>query len=182
MKLVGALIFLMLAILALRGTRWAYVAFIILGLLYFPAIMGFRIDPHPCDLTFNTPVFVQSLSNYGHIILFSVFSLMTTRQLRMSGWQRFGCSIALTMAMGAAVEIAQGLSGTHHCKTIDLVPDFIGALLGVIVVVLAGMIASAKLSRRNGRWPHQRKPDSRLNVRNGSKADISPHFLKRPLD
>src|SRR5206468_12062380 len=106
--------------------------------------------PHPCDLTFNTPLFVQSLSNYGHIIPFSFFFLMTTRQLRVSGWQRFGWSIALTMAMGAAVEMAEGLSGTHHCKAIDLVPDFIGALLGAIVVVLAGMIANAKLSRRNG--------------------------------
>jgi hypothetical protein len=45
------------------------------------------------------------------------------------------------MAMGAAVEIAEGLSGAHHCKTIDLIPDFIGASLGVMIVLLGGMIA-----------------------------------------
>jgi hypothetical protein len=150
MKLLGVLMFLVLAILAMRGARWAYAGFVMLILLYFPASTGFRVDPKPCELTFNLPLGVQSLSNYPHIILFSFFFLVTTRQLRMSRWRRFGWSIGLTMAMGAAVEIAEGLSGKHYCKTVDLIPDFMGALLGLMVVVLGGTIASAKLSRRNG--------------------------------
>jgi VanZ family protein len=150
MKLLGFLLIWALAIPAMRGTRWAYVAFVVLSLLYFPASRGFRVDPHRCDLTVDLPLAVQSLSNYGHIIPFSIFFLMTTMQLRMSGWQRFGWSIGLTMAMGAAVEIAEGLSGAHHCKAIDLIPDFIGVLLGLGIIVLAGIIAGAKVSRRNG--------------------------------
>jgi hypothetical protein len=149
MKLFGFLIFLVLAILAMRGARWAYALFVILGLLYFPASTGFRVDPKPCDLMLDLPLAVQSLSNYPHIILFFFFFLMTTRQFRSSGWRSLGWSIGLTMAMGAAVEIAEGPSGNHHCKTLDLIPDFLGALLGLMVVVLGGMIASAKLSRRN---------------------------------
>lgn len=149
MKLFVFLVFLVLGILAMRRARWTYAAFVILGLLYFPARMGFRVEPKPCDLTVDLPLAVHSLSNYGHIIVFFIFFLLTTRQFRLSGWGSLGWSIGLTMAMGVAVEIAEGLSGTHHCKTIDLIPDFIGALLGLVVVVLGGTIASAKLSRHN---------------------------------
>lgn len=53
------------------------------------------------------------------------------------------------MLMGAAVETVEGVSGLHHCKAIDLVPDFVGAMLGVMIVLLARRIASAKPSRRN---------------------------------
>ena len=124
--------------------------FVILGLLYFPASSGFRVDPKPCDLALDLPLAIQSLSNYGHIIIFSFFFLMTTRQFRLSGWRPWGWSIGLTMAMGAAVEIAEGLSGVHHCKTVDLIPDFMGALLGLMLIILGGMVAGAMLSRRKG--------------------------------
>jgi hypothetical protein len=141
MKLFGLLILLMLAILAMRGIRWAYAGFVILGLLYFPTSTGFRVDPQPCELTFDLPLAAQSLSNYPHIVLFSFFFVMTTRQLRMSGWRRFGWSIGMTVTMGAAIELAQALSGNGHCRTRDLIPDVIGALLGLMIVVLGGMIA-----------------------------------------
>ena len=138
MKLLGILLIWGLAIAAIRGARWAYVAFVVLGLLYFPAITGFRVDPKPCDLALDAPLAVQSLSNYGHIILFFFFFLMTARQFRSSGWSSLAWSVGLTMAMGAAVEVAEGLSGAHHCKASDLVPDLMGALLGLLVVVVAG--------------------------------------------
>lgn len=144
MKLVGFLIFFALAIRAVRGARWAYVVFVILGLLYFPASMGFRLEPRACDLAVDLPLAIQSLSNYGHIVLHFLFFLMTTRQFRSSGWRSWGWAFALTTAMGIAVEIAEGLSGHHHCKAIDLIPNFIGTLLGLMVVVLA----SATLGRR----------------------------------
>ena len=43
MKLFVFLVFLVLGILAMRRARWTYAAFVILGLLYFPARMGFRV-------------------------------------------------------------------------------------------------------------------------------------------
>ncbi|MEO5772532.1 MAG: hypothetical protein ABIQ32_00255 [Sphingomicrobium sp.] len=150
MKLFGFLIFLVLGILAFRRARWAYVAFVILGLLYFPASLGFRLDPKPCELTFDGPLAVQSLTNYGHIINFFIFFLLTARQFRSPGWRSLAWSIALTMAMGVAVEVAEGISGAHHCKTVDLIPDFMGALLGLLAVVLTAMFARAKLTRYDG--------------------------------
>jgi hypothetical protein len=150
MNLIANLLFFALAILAIRGARWAYIGLVMWILLHAPASIGFQMHPKACYLTVNLPLALQSLGNYPHMILFCIFYVVTALHFRLSGWQPLAWSIGLTVAMGAGMEIAQGLSGTHHCKAIDLVPDFIGALLGVIVVVLAGMIASAKLSRRNG--------------------------------
>jgi VanZ family protein len=145
MKLLGALFVWAFAIPALWRVRWAYAAFVLLGLLYLPATTGFRFNPQRCDLAYDKPVFTQSLTNYPHIILFLFFFLVTARQFRSFGWQSLGWSMGLTMAMGAAVEMVEGLSGLHHCKAIDLVPDFIGAMLGVMVVISARMMASPKL-------------------------------------
>lgn len=114
--------------------------FVVLGLLYFPASMGFRVEPKRCALTFDLPLAVQSLSNYGHIVSFFIFFLLTTAQFRSPGWRSLGWSLLVTMAMGVAVEIAEGLSGAHNCKTLDLIPDLIGAMLGLLVVVLGRTI------------------------------------------
>jgi hypothetical protein len=149
MKLWGSLLVWAFAILALWRVRWAYVAFVVLGLFYLPASVGFHLDPKRCDLAFNVPVLRQSLSNYSHIVLFSFYLFVTARQFRSVSWQSLGWCIGLTMAMGAAIEIAEGLSGQHHCKVSDLVPDFIGTMLGVMVVLIVRIIASAMRTRRN---------------------------------
>ena len=39
-----------------RSARWAYVGFVALGLLYFPAKAGFRFDPQPCRLALDLPL------------------------------------------------------------------------------------------------------------------------------
>jgi hypothetical protein len=150
MNLIANLLFFALAVLAIRGARWAYVALAMWILLHPPASMGFRMHPKACDLTVNLPLALQSLSNYPHMILFCIFSLVTTMHFHFSGWRSLAWPIGLTVAMGAGMEIAQGLSGTHHCKAIDLIPDFIGALLGVLVTILGGIIAGTTLSGHNG--------------------------------
>jgi hypothetical protein len=63
--------FLVLAVLSLRGARWAYIVFVLLGVLYFPARVGFRLDPQPCELAFNASLAIYSLTNYAHIVLFA---------------------------------------------------------------------------------------------------------------
>ena len=73
MKLFVYLGFLVLGILSLRGVRWAYITFVLLGILYFPASVGFRLNPHPCELVPNIPLAIYSLTNYAHIVLFVLF-------------------------------------------------------------------------------------------------------------
>ena len=41
--------FFLLGVLSLSGPRWAYVTFVVLGLLYFPASVGFRCIRSPAN-------------------------------------------------------------------------------------------------------------------------------------
>lgn len=136
MKLLGFIVFLMLAILSLRGMRWAYVTFVLLGLLYFPVSVGFRLNPQPCTLIPSIPLAVHSLTNYRHIVLFVLFFLMTSAQFRMSQWRGYAWAALACMTMGLLVELAQGISGNGHCRMRDLIPDAAGVLLGAGVVFL----------------------------------------------
>jgi len=128
--------FFALGVLALRGVRWAYVAFVLLGLLYFPAKVGFRFDPQPCELALNIPLAIYSLTNYAHIVLFALFFVMTSAQLRMSNWSKFAWTALATIAMGVLIEIDEGVTGKGHCRLRDLIPDAVGILLGSVIVLL----------------------------------------------
>lgn len=127
---------LVLGLLALRGVRWAYVAFVALGLLYFPAKVGFRVDPRPCQLAFDIPLALHSLTNYAHVVLFALLFVMTSAQFRRSNRAAFAWSAAATIVMGALVELAQGVTGEGNCRLRDMIPDTAGVLVGFIIVLL----------------------------------------------
>ena len=131
-----------LGILALFGFRWAYLGFVVLGLLYFPARVGFRLDPQPCELTFGLRLAVHSLTNYAHIVMFALFFVMTSAQFRMTKWSDFAWAATVTIVMGALVEIGEGVSGRGHCRLRDLIPDIVGILLGSLIVVLKMRIST----------------------------------------
>ena len=142
-----ALLRVVLAILSLRGVRWAYLSFIALGLAYFPAKVGFRLDPHPCQLSFGVDLALHSLTNYPHIALFGVFFLISYVHFAVRRSTRpMLTAAAISLIMGALVEIAQGLTGSGNCRSRDLIPDAVGILLGVTVVIMARPLLS-KVSR-----------------------------------
>src|SRR6266542_3443204 len=59
---IGAGVLALLALLALRGKRWAYPAFVVLGLLYFPAQTHFHVHAPKCEQLLPTmQVLVLSL-------------------------------------------------------------------------------------------------------------------------
>lgn len=128
--------FLVLAILSLRGVRWAYITYVLLGLLYFPASVGFRLNPQPCELVPSIPLAIYSLTNYAHIVLFVLFFLMTSAQFRMSHWWGFAWAALASITMGILVELAEGISGQGHCRLRDLIPDTAGIVLGAGIVFL----------------------------------------------
>ena len=136
MWLLAFLVYVVLAALSLRGVRWAYITFVVLGLLYFPAKVGFRLDPQPCELTFDIPLAIYSLTNYAHIVLFGFFFVMTSAQFRMFNWSAFAWAAVATIAMGILVEVAEGLTNKGHCRLRDLIPDTVGILVGSVIVLL----------------------------------------------
>ena len=125
-----------LGVISLRTLRWAYAALVVLGLLYFPASVGFRLNPQPCELTFGAALAVFSLTNYAHIVLFTLFFLMTSTLFRTHDRSAFGWAALATVVMGALVEIAEGVTGKGHCRLRDLIPDAAGACVGAAVLLL----------------------------------------------
>ena len=122
---VGAGLLALLALFTLRGKRWAYPAFVLLGLLYIPAQTGFHIHPLPpkCDLatTLTTRLLLLSLRDYARIGLFAAFAWMSWVQFRWTS-PRFVWTVLATLLAGALVAIAEGMTAQGHCRVRDLVP------------------------------------------------------------
>src|SRR2546426_8235844 len=71
---IGAGVLALLALIALRGKRWAYLTFVLLGLLYFPAQTHFRVHAPKCEQLLPTlHLLVPLLHNYAYIALFAGF-------------------------------------------------------------------------------------------------------------
>jgi hypothetical protein len=133
---VGAVVLALLALIALRGKRWAYLAFVVLGLLYFPAQTHFRVHAPKCEQLIPTMhVLVLSLRNYAHIALFAGFYWMSWVQFRRTD-ARVVWAFLATLLVGALVEIAEGMTGRGQCRVRDLVPDAAGALGAALVLAL----------------------------------------------
>jgi hypothetical protein len=119
-------------LLAIRGARWAYVAFVVLSLLSFPAHADFHFIRPACELLVTPQLALFSFRNVPHILLFAPFFLVSRVQLagpRASMW-----AFVATLAMGALVELAEGVSGQGHCRLRDLLPDAAGATLGWVAL------------------------------------------------
>jgi len=130
-------VFVVLAALAFRPTRWAYFTFVALGVLFFPARVGFHFHPRPCECALNVPLALFSLTNYGHLVRFTIFFLMTSAQMRGALLRtQLLLATGAVMAMGIYVELAEGFTGEGHCRLRDLVPDLAGAMVGAVILTL----------------------------------------------
>jgi hypothetical protein len=121
--------------LAFFGKRWAYGLFLLLSLCYIPARTGFHIQMPRCEGVPGLDLALFSLRNYAHIILFSIFFVMTVMQFQVRGRTALAWAALATLAMGVFVELAEGATRTGNCRLRDLVPDTAAVILGAIVVL-----------------------------------------------
>lgn len=126
-----------LGIPRLPWRRAAFVAFITLGLCSFPLRAGWprvALAPQACEGLVDRGLALYSFRNTPHLVLFALCYLLARRQFAGSGRGghcRAGVSaFAVTLAIGALVELAEGASGAGHCRLRDLLPDTAGALIG----------------------------------------------------
>lgn len=141
------------AAVALGRTRWAarsllasriaYTALVLQAPLFFVTTGGFQLSAPACEWTFGPALALHSLTNYKHIILFAIFFLLTFVQLRGMS-RRMLWTAVVTMAIGLLVELAQGVSGEHHCRMRDLIPDAAGALAGAFIVWASRALSRAE--------------------------------------
>ena len=133
---VGAVVLALLALVALRGKRWAYLAFVVFGLLYFPAQTHFRTHPLKCDYIISTRVLVLSLQSYAQhyaqMALFAGFCLLSWVQFRGTKG-RIVWAVLATWVVGALSEVAEGITARGHCHVRDLVPGAAAAVGAVLV-------------------------------------------------
>ncbi|HWC73833.1 MAG TPA: hypothetical protein VG454_07830, partial [Gemmatimonadales bacterium] len=160
---IGAGALALLAVIALRGKRWAYLAFVVLGLLYFPAQTHFHVHAPKCEQLLPTvQQLVPLLQNYLYIALFAGFYWIS--------WVQFGRSavsaLIATLLVAALFEVAEGMTAAvvatkalagarvvagskafaamrGHCRVRDLVPDAAGALGAALLLAVW-----ARLSRK----------------------------------
>lgn len=170
-------VFLLFGALAFLGKRWSYGVFVLLGVLFFPARVGFHFAPRPCEFAMTIPLALFSLKNWGHDVLFAIFFLMTAVQLRHHRiLTRIGVSFAAVIAFGIYVELAEGLTGKGHCRLRDLLPDTAGGLLGAIVLVLVVQV----LRRTGRRNPSSRNPRLQQPPSASPSSPLSRQPLGRP--
>ena len=137
---VGAGVLALLALITLRGKRWAYFAFVVLGLLYFPAQTHFRVHVPKCEQLLPTlQLLVPLLRNYAYIALFAGFYWMSWVQFRRSDARGVWALLA-TLLVAVLVEIAEGMigggRGQVHCRVRDLVPDVAGAVGAALLLAI----------------------------------------------
>lgn len=137
------------AALSLRISRWTYAVVMPLSLLYFPMKAGWRVRTVECEWTFDFRLAVYSLRNFLHMIMFAVFFMLTVAQFFRSR-RAMVFSFAVCFVMGLLVEIAEGMTGIHHCRMRDLIPDMAGALLGAVIVVLGRAMWSRRPRHAQG--------------------------------
>lgn len=133
---IGAGVLALFALLTLRGKRWAYFAFVVLGLAYFPAQAHFQIHVPKCEQLISKGLLLVSLQNYAHIALFAGFYWMSWVQFRRTD-ARVLWAVLATLVAGALVEVAEGMTlRGGHCRVRDLVPAAAGALGAALVLAI----------------------------------------------
>jgi glycopeptide antibiotics resistance protein len=138
------LVFATLAVASMYRVRFAYVAFVVLGVLWMPARASFRFAPAACESALSLALAAHSMTNYKHIFLFAMFAIMTLAQFATNDHWRFAKMVALALGMTIVVEGEQALLGMGHCRVRDIVPNAAGTLIGACTIEV---IRAARKSR-----------------------------------
>ena len=100
-----------------------------------PARTGFRLDGRRCDLRLSLDNAQLSMTKVPHIVLFGVFSLITVVQFDRLDRRALVWSLLATLALGTLVELEEGATRTGNCRLTDVLPDVVGALIAMTLVV-----------------------------------------------
>jgi VanZ family protein len=118
----------------MRKVRFAYLAFVVLGVLWMPARAGFRVDPRSCETAMSIGLALHSMTNYKHVVLFAIFAVMTLVQFGPDDKWRFLKLALIALGMTIVVEGEQALLGVGHCRVRDLAPNTAGVLVGACLI------------------------------------------------
>ena len=145
----------------LRWRRAAFAGFVAVGLFSFALRAGWParpLVPTACELLVGPALALHSFRNTPHVLLFALCFVVARAQFRAGADRRArrragAAAFAVTLVVGALLELAQAATGAGHCRLRDLLPDAAGALLGwAAVAALAAAYArwSGRVGSRTG--------------------------------
>ena len=105
-----------------------------------PARTGFRLNSPSCDMQLSLENVARSITKLPHMILFGIFFLLTVIQFDRIDRRTLAWSLLATLVLGLIVEIEEGATRTGNCRMTDVLPDFIGAIVGMALVIIVVMI------------------------------------------
>lgn len=139
MPLALRLISVAFLVFVLLGKRWAYAGFLLSSFLYFPARAGFHFQTFACETLVSSSLALYSFRNYPHEILFALFFVLSvfhcTRDVSTSWRGVLIRSLIGSLMLGAIIELGEGISGHGHCRLRDLLPDSLGIVVGLLIVL-----------------------------------------------
>jgi hypothetical protein len=127
--------------------RWAYAAYMVVAVTQIPARTGFQLQAPACDTRLTMHNVQLSLTKIPHIVLFGFFFLLTAAQFDRVDRRMLGWALAATFVLGLLVEIEEGATRTGNCRLTDVVPDVVGGLIVMGLLVAVTVIVRPLLRR-----------------------------------
>ena len=125
--------------------RWAYGAFLLVGVLRIPSRVGFHLVAPSCDTHLTLANASSSITKVPHLAVFAIFFLLTVLQFERLDGGAFGWSLLATTALGLLVEIEEGATRTGYCKLTDVLPDVAGAVIAGAALLVAMRIVTLRV-------------------------------------
>jgi len=138
----AAIVLFVLAFLRHRGRAWdyafhgTYLIFLVYAVLAIPSRTGFQLAWPACEMVPTVEGAIQALAKVPHILLFGVFFVTTAGQFPKNWRYRFPIAMLVTVLFGLVIEIEEGATVTGNCRMRDLLPDTLGGLLGIGVIMI----------------------------------------------
>jgi len=126
--------------------RWAYGAFLLVGVLWIPARVGFHLAVPACNTRLTLANASESMTKVPHLTVFAIFFVVTALQFDWIDWRSLSWSLLATIALGLLVEIEEGASRTGYCRLTDVLPDVTGAMV-VAAFLMVAMVMRARAWR-----------------------------------
>lgn len=145
MRVILGIASLLFALYSLSGKRWAYVVFLAIAVSSIPSRTGFHMVSPVCETVVTIQNAIFSLTNYKHILIFAVFFIITVVQFRPLTLRSIVLSMLITIAFGLILELEEGATRTQHCRMRDLVPDTVGALIGMAIALAPRMVRKRRM-------------------------------------
>ena len=121
--------------------RWLYAAYMVIAIARIPARTGFHLGVPACDTRLTVQNVGLSLTKVPHIVLFACFFLFTAAQFDRADRRTVTWSLLATVALGTLVELEEGATRTGNCRLTDVVPDVLGGLMAIAVLLTAVGVA-----------------------------------------